>query len=1121
MAEDIIVNDFSKVIKSKELKFNDNYYHLKNNFISTTEGFDYHTYNIFDREKDIKSNNFSNLILSDFKKNSDIFYFDEFSDKNLLNIITPIIFTDPSGKIFYLSADNSELSNIPIIELVSEDKIKVKSKQSYIFQIKSTDGYKCSISFNSNGKKYFVIWTSESGESGESSEIIGNTIILKASVTDSETNSFLYGIKSKIDNKTLLSILCKLNEQSIAKIYIDENSELKGCNIEDNKNPITIYNNYNNLQNYVNNSWVSYDRKNSICGIDIGLSDIDISNQFLIHHEYTNDDGLINIIPLKNNFTYQGTVTNKPNNLNYRTYTSINSGYNQEYGTDNITLNFTFEDQIYHLNDGENIEVLNYKSPSNRQNILETFIHNGSFGSDVPFLADKFKKLQNDNNSINNGVYHCTWLYQGENLNDKLNGWYDRYYYPDYVSRSESLRNDTKFSYSFENNIDKGILPEDKENELKKKGYIDIKTELNANSKTNYRYSRLSKKMVDEVYNNIENWRINNVKNQNSEDELLSNSITFDNKKWLKLYSDKLKTANAIHFNTNLYLSPYKKMGIQLFGYEYNKGFNIQNRKDLVPFLYYSSEESVYFLNNKFEICNQFNVYKSFDDKIKNIIIGEPFDDLYILTDNSLLILEYDLKLKKEINIKNDLIENIKTQTNIEITCDNILSSNIFSYKDELYFFVNQNLIKISFKGNTINVEKITENVYKSFLGDNDIKNILFSNSNIFLFDYDILKLSHDGNMIYGIISKNNDEEEENKIYHIYSDTLEKVEENSNNSSNTISRIKEFSSKTSIDNIALGDKGYFALLRGFEKGKKSLEIYDSSKTKIFNYPLDDYKKIISLDFYRYIDSNFIEQDSFVALLSLYDYVIAVEYRINEDRIIIHNTALPNNIAPLFKNITNSNSFINKLSENKLYFNFFSNDEKLTNYSLDLFDIQEGWYNIDIRIDVTKGVFKIRINDDLKDELTFTPIDNYRNSNIFDGIYYFGTIGKRYGATLNEILNGKYTNDPYALNEVHTENTTFYNKILSHYEYQANRLYFTKINPLVLTLPINKRNCVEEIIRYFKFNYPGSATNKIKINIEGLDEHIKSKSEKAALKELIKDSILNNDCIINVKEIEFI
>ena len=99
--------------------------------------------------------------------------------------------------------------------------------------------------------------------------------------------------------------------------------------------------------------------------------------------------------------------------------------------------------------------------------------------------------------------------------------------------------------------------------------------------------------------------------------------------------------------------------------------------------------------------------------------------------------------------------------------------------------------------------------------------------------------------------------------------------------STTASRYAEFSSDVSIDNIAFGPNGIFALVRGFgtDAASQTLEIYDKSKTKVYNYPLRDYSQILSLDYYRFIDKKHVEHDAFVALLESFNNIIAIVYYI--------------------------------------------------------------------------------------------------------------------------------------------------------------------------------------------------------------------------------------------------
>lgn len=112
-------------------------------------------------------------------------------------------------------------------------------------------------------------------------------------------------------------------------------------------------NTYSNFSNVINTSTVKYNRANIIGEINSENSYWDLATQVLLHHEYNNDNG-INIIPLKNTVSYQGNtilghyVNNRYNNdgtaTDFRTYKSLNTGFNQEKGTGNISLNFVFSD---------------------------------------------------------------------------------------------------------------------------------------------------------------------------------------------------------------------------------------------------------------------------------------------------------------------------------------------------------------------------------------------------------------------------------------------------------------------------------------------------------------------------------------------------------------------------------------------------------------------------------------------------------------------------------------------------------------------------------------------------------------------------------------------------------
>lgn len=83
-----------------------------------------------------------------------------------------------------------------------------------------------------------------------------------------------------------------------------------------------------------------------------------------------------------------------------------------------------------------------------------------------------------------------------------------------------------------------------------------------------------------------------------------------------------------------------------------------------------------------------------------------------------------------------------------------------------------------------------------------------------------------------------------------------------------------------------------------------------------------------------------------------------------------------------------------------------------------------------------------------------------------------------------------------------------------------RMRGKKINQLILTLPCGKRNCIDEIVRYFKYNSSPSISNKVKITISGTG--LKSEGEYELLRKEITSALENNkDCLVTVKDIQFI
>ena len=364
--------------------------------------------------------------------------------------------------------------------------------------------------------------------------------------------------------------------------------------------------------------------------------------------------------------------------VDFRTYSALHTGFNQEKGTDTITLSYVFNDQEYEVKDGDDLyftiperslETTNGLEPLwpyKYININDTkFVKNGAFGSNVPFFADKIKKLQgsksyvndiNGNRSTpNNGVYLCSWLYRKNNEGQPI--WLDRYYYPDMIQREKALKGISKFESSFENILDMNYTTDDYlKKQIFQNTYVDKVSDLIIEPASTYLFQRLSSEMVKEVNNQIESNLIRNgvqknVKNQVNQDVDLFDEMIFNNENYRKIHYSAWKNTNKINFNTDIYLNKNKRMGIQLFGNDYTSGFNIQNRKDLAPYHYYASDDIVFLLNNKFEEVHRFDFKSKYEDRIRKLILGDVFDDVIVITGIWIYILSYDLRLKTRIDL--------------------------------------------------------------------------------------------------------------------------------------------------------------------------------------------------------------------------------------------------------------------------------------------------------------------------------------------------------------------------------------------------------------------------------------------------------------------------------------
>lgn len=1234
---------FKESLLSKDLRYCNDFFDIKSTPNLFTDSFSYNKYDALVDVNDIKTNNQSNLFLSKKQYNTNWLGVKE-KEKQELNIVSTLSFeapdtSDPVNPGVWLYFDKTytfwdiNIKEAPYYLTYSRPDTNL---YNYFFYIEYLSDTECRICHNF-GDLTFYLSVDDKLKVNFTADYSVNCVF-NYNLQDTKLQLFKTITSTENDTTTITTYTLAYKETNGDYILVLSD------NLEANNFSILYLNEIQNgLEIYLNNSYVGYDQSQYITAINREKSAFFLKSQALFHHQY-NKDSEINFVPLKNNLTYLGQST-RGNNLtisyeeypdvNYRNYATIQSGLNQEYGSDNIILNYQFVDQVYTLEDGKTLtfripsaEENNGKNPLwpyKKINIADTkFIKSGSFASDVPYFSDKAYKKQglhtiitNENGerlSPNNGTYLCTWLYQLNEYNESV--WLDRYYYPDKISRKEALTS-PHFQESFENLINKNYDNEETTRVIKENTYFDKVSDLVFEPNNEYKYSRLSSAMVNEVVEQIAPYRIENVEDQDGVLAYLSESRLLDNKHSIKINHKLFNKTNALNFNTDLYITNGKKIGLQIFGSDYSSGFNIQNRKDLAPYHYYATPKVIYLLNNNFEIKHSFNLYEKYHDVINKFILGDVFDNLIAVSNLYLYIFSYDLSLKSKIayedikDITEIVVDGIKgnllnypyddgeieveysghgmvnleetyptSSINIGYLPDDTIKisytepepsiffetniSRIISeqsaliYKNNLYVPYKQNILKFIFvpdaecddfpeeemsqypcRVRVLDYDEYLCNYVRTEIDDttdnepvmdngfieveNKIKNVYISDEGkIYGFNFDKMAISPDGDTVYGLYAWDK-YINAGGWYWLYNQSLSKME-----SQVQSSKFAEFASNESIDWVRFNDEGMMCLIRGFfdNNDERRLEIYDKSKRRFYQFSLKDYEEIYSLDSFKYIDKEFNEHNVFTILAKAGEYVYRVEYQcdtraLNEDRL-----ALPVNKNDRFYETTNSNVIMRHANENKLYFNLFLPTNYLYDYcetiEWDISNIQTGWYNINVHINLDDAKFEVKINDipyqDRNDSERFKPYVN-SNGTIFDTTYYLGQLGKKYGTTMNNILSDGLL-DPYMCKDSKTENTKIYTKSLSFHEYQAMRLENKPINTLTLTLPCGQRSNLDEIVRYFKYVPPSAISNKVKINISGTG--LTTRGEFEMLEKEIRQAIEDNkDCLVDVKDIEFI
>lgn len=310
---------------------------VKNNDLT-----DYIGYNILRDVNDVKTNNFSNLILTKQGLASDYIApktkINVVTDNNVIASSTFTFFKGMEGETWLTIDANS--NNINANYDSSNLKMRKASENAFnssIFIVEELNPVQCRIFYYISNKKLYL------GIKGNTGAF---TFISEDNITPGSEYENYVKFNYHLNNNKLL--LYKRDEvtNKLRKVYCDNratSSTLRYKNddgvLEDSQ--IIYLNQQTDSFDYsIDTSWIKYQRATGVTMIDRDRSDFHLPGQFLVHHEYNESDS-INLIPLKNNLSYQGNIINAGNLsqttadktsekpfVNLRNYTTINSGGN-------------------------------------------------------------------------------------------------------------------------------------------------------------------------------------------------------------------------------------------------------------------------------------------------------------------------------------------------------------------------------------------------------------------------------------------------------------------------------------------------------------------------------------------------------------------------------------------------------------------------------------------------------------------------------------------------------------------------------------------------------------------------------------------------------------------------
>lgn len=1115
--EALQVNSVSAIFTPPAV-YNDAFVSFNQRKVTYEQGFAFNEIQALTYTYDNSINNYTSHYLTDKKFLTDIFSFNtKQTTKN--TITTPLIFAslNPASvpKYLYvekdsgLSANNVQRRyNVRALSSTDFDNsiyVELEFISDKFLRIKHNNG-KYDFFLNTTTGKELVFYSYKSTPQ----EVVTEGSDMFRYIIDSDGYMQLF----KNTGDTLNIITLSGSKLALSPI-------LSGRIVKSSENLIKLNYTFNNPLFKSNVSWVSYNiNKINELSIDDLRSDYNRQSQYLLHTSYSeNTSGLnINYLTLNNDRSEKGHIKRGSNmfygspsvpDAQFREYTALYTGQDQEKGNDNISLNYVFFDKDITARSGTDtyFTVPSSIYPYEKLNINDTrFTLNGSLGGPSPRVSDKIYLTRKYTSQYNNGRYLCTWLSASRTQDIGL--WVDRYYYPDAISKEEALGGKPVYNPSFYDSVDSSDILNNKFSVIRG-AFFDKKSDLALEPGANLRYERLDESnYVDIVtasqpyvsgFNTYFNTQNTSVPYQNSE-------ILFNGDRYNKYEVANINAAGQFTLSFEAYIDPSKTYGYQLLGNKTTHGFGVRNDVLITPFIYVKQ-------GNQLHIFNSDNVFLTkvyFDTDIQDVIIGKPLEDFFVVCDNGYLYRVNALGNKIKLEIKPEIAE-YKSYLQEENTITFLLPDSEYEGR-----------------GRCVQVSKTTFDVQTGITAvplpcyngtGSDYSNSIYRYNNI-LYRIPGDRVKIDGvntDIIYFIQNCHN-----LIRYNFRENSLLTFAQ----TNNTGPFITDFGIDTSQNVIV----AYSNKIAGFT----------TKRERLFNVSLSsvglDNDIIANVDFSRGFYLNETPKDN-LRLLTINPETFRqtfVSINRKADNLLLQTTQTNltasettyNNLTKtpdVFERLpqTNFNYLLQFLKPNSLKFdltliNYLSSENTINrSIDFDLSNLDIGYHTFTYRFDSIQGNASLFVDGTLYKNITFSP-GKYKIQNIFADDFFVGTTG-----FLNGIDLATYLQQPGAfyINDLYVKNLFLYDKAIKDDEVVALNLYRKPIENAVLSLPCGQKNNMEEIERFFKYSN-GSSSNTINIYLNNLN--IKNQTFRNNIKNVILQEAKNTlPAGVSINDIKFI